>query len=137
MAMERTTNWKSRSRGIALWIVTIVIALGIGGAGASKFLQADHWRSLFVGWGYPSWLSMVIGVAEVLGAIGLIIPRLAFYAALLLWIVMMGALLTLLTHQGGPMGWGATPTVYLILLSSVGAARRKQRLPLVSRTHAS
>jgi putative oxidoreductase len=124
--MQQRTDWKSRSRGIALWIATIVIALGIGVAGVSKFMQPDHWQSLFVGWGYPSWLSMVVGTAEVLGAIGLLVPRFAFYGALLLWIVMMGALLTLLIHPGGPMGWGATPTVYLILLSIVGAARWKQ-----------
>jgi uncharacterized membrane protein YphA (DoxX/SURF4 family) len=125
--MEQRADWRNRARTILLWVVTILISLGIGLAGLTKFTQPDHWQSLFAGWGYPRWFASVVGVLEVVGAIGLLIPRLAFYGAMLLMIVMMGALITLLSHRGGPLGWGATPTVYLVLLSLVGAARWKQR----------
>ena len=94
----------------------------------TKFLQPDRWQALFIGWGYAPWFSPVVGVLEMLGAIGLLVPRLAFYAAALLVVVMLGALVTLFTHPGGPMGWGATPLVYLVLLSLIGAARRKERI---------
>ena len=95
--MEQQADGRRRARTILLWIVTILISLGIGLAGLMKFLQPDHWQSLFAGWGYPKWFSSVVGVAEVVGAVGLLIPRLALYAVMVLVIVMTGALISLLT----------------------------------------
>lgn len=125
--MEQRADWRSRTRSILLWVVTILLALGLGLAGLAKFVAPSAWEPRFVEWGYPAWFSMVVGAGEVAGAVGLLVPRLAFYAALLLCVIMMGALVTLLTHRGGPFGWGATPAVYIILLSVVAAARWKQR----------
>ena len=120
----RGAEWIAR---IGIWVVTALPALGIGLAGGSKFIGANHWRGLFLGWGYPAWASSVVGIAEVAGAIGLLVPRLASYAALGLMVVMIGALVTLLTHPGGPMGWGATPLLYLVLLAIVAAVRWRVR----------
>jgi uncharacterized membrane protein YphA (DoxX/SURF4 family) len=124
--MKQYSDWRKRIGGIFLWVATIAAALGIGLVGMTKFLQVGHWQSLFAGWGFPSWFVIVIGTVEVLGAIGLLIPRFALFAASMLAIVMLGALGTLLTHPGGPMGWGATPIIYLCLLAGVGAARWKR-----------
>ena len=41
--------------------------------------------------------------------------------------VMIGALVTLLTHPGGKMGWGGTPMVYIVLLTIVGVMRWRER----------
>lgn len=75
---------------------------------------------------HPPWLSQVIGGAELAGAIGLLVTRLARYAAAGLGVIMTGALVTLLTHPGGKMGWGGTPLTYLTLLLVVGYARSRQ-----------
>lgn len=112
---------------ILLWICTVLLALGLGLAGVTKFTSATRWHDLFVGWGYPAWFSPVTGIAEIAGAVALLVPRLAAYGALFLAAVMIGALVTLLTHPGGPMGWGATPTTYIVLLAIVGALRRRER----------
>ena len=117
-----------RARTIAAWILTVLAALGIGLAGVAKFAQADNWQSLFAGWRYPSWMSPTIGVAEIAGAIILLIPRTAVYGAILLGVIMAGALITLLSHPGGKLGWGATPAVYLVVLALVGWARWSQRV---------
>jgi putative oxidoreductase len=122
--MQQVSAGRSRGVTIAVWIATILVALGIGLVGALKFVQTEHWRSLFTGWGYPSWMSTATGVAEVAGALGLLFPRFAFYAAVLLLAVMLGALATLLGHRGGPMGWGATPLIYIVLLTGIAMARR-------------
>ncbi len=125
--MERNERPKRRAVGIVLWVLTVVIALGIGFAGAMKFLQPHRWDTLFAGWGYPMWASKLTGVVEMAGAVALLIPRTTVFATMLLGAVMLGALITLLTHLGGPLGWGATPMVYLVLLSLVGAGRWRDR----------
>ena len=125
--MDLPTLKSGPTARIVTWIVSVVPALGIGLAGASKLAGANPWRALFLGWGYPAWCSTVVGIAEVAGAIGLLVPRLAAYAALALMGVMMGALVTLVTHPGGPMGWGATPLLYLVLLAIVAATRWRAR----------
>ena len=125
--MKHVAGGRSRAVMIALWTATILVTIGIGLAGAMKFVQPAHWRPLFAGWGYPSWMATATGVAEVAGAVGLLVPRLAFYAAMLLLAVMAGALGTLLTHRGGSLGWGATPLFYMALLAGIGVARRPKR----------
>ncbi len=105
---------------VLLWLVTALEAFGIGAPGLTKFF-GHQWQQLFVGWGYPSWFSYVIGVIEVVGAGALVVPQVASYAALLLVADMAGAALTLLTHRG-PMGW-ATPFVDLVLLTIIAIGR--------------
>ena len=68
---------QSRVATILLWIVTVMLPLGLGLAGGAKFMSANQWRELFVGWGYPAWFSSVTGIVEVSGAIALLVPRLA------------------------------------------------------------
>jgi hypothetical protein len=112
---------------IVLWTATVLSGLGIGVVGAAKFGNAREWERLFVGWGYPAWMSFVIGVAEIIGAVALFIPRFAFVGVAVLGTVMLGALVTLLLHRGGPMGWGGTPVIHLALLSIVAAIRWSRR----------
>ena len=107
-----------------LWLVTVLEAFGIGAPGVAKFF-GTRWPQLFVGWGYPAWFSYVIGVAEVVGAGCMLVPRLASWAAMLLGVIMIGAAATLLSHPGS-MGWG-TPAVHVVLLSAIAAARWKRR----------
>jgi putative oxidoreductase len=124
--MPRSSAGK-RTETIFLWLASAVLALGIGLAGLTKFLQPHRWQDLFVSWGYPAWFASVVGIAEVMGAIGLLVPRVAFYAATLLAGIMTAAFLTLLSHPGGPLGRGATPAFYLVLLAAVVALRRKRK----------
>jgi putative oxidoreductase len=105
-----------------LWILTIVLAVGIGIAGATK-LVGPRWNSLFLGWGYAAWFRVLVGIIEVAGAICLLVPRLAAYAAVGLTAVMCGALVTLVRHPGGRLGWGQTPLVYAVLLVTIVAMR--------------
>jgi len=110
--------------GAALWLVSILETLAMGLAGLSKFSGA-RWQGLFASWGYPVWFSYVIGTMEVGGALCLLAPGLAVRAALMLSVIMIGAVVTLLTHPG-PMGW-MTPVIHLFILIAIAAARHKSR----------
>jgi uncharacterized membrane protein YphA (DoxX/SURF4 family) len=122
--MTASPSWPRRIAHIALWLLSGVTALGIGGAGLTKFIQSANWTHLFTTWGYPAWVSPLIGAVEISAAIALLITPLALYGAAVLAVVMVVALTTLLTHPGGPMGWGMTPVIYLVMLAVIVGGRR-------------
>jgi uncharacterized membrane protein YphA (DoxX/SURF4 family) len=106
---------------IALWVATVLLAGQFLLAGSLKFVSpvmAEH----FAQWGYPDWFRVLIGVVEVGGAVALLLPRTAFYAACALGVVMVGAAGTHLLHGEVPVA--AVPVVLLVLLALVAYARR-------------
>lgn len=110
---------------VMLWVLTVVMAGLLGFAGLAKFAQSDLWTGLFAGWGYPTWLSYVVGALELAGAVGLLVPRLATYAGALLVAIMIAAAYTVLTNPGD-MG-AVPPAVNIVGLAIVAYARRKDR----------
>jgi putative oxidoreductase len=103
-----------------LWVLTIPLAAVFLYAGSYKLLHADQARAAFVQLGLPAWLSSFIGVCEILGVIGLFIPRLAALAAAGLSIIMVGAVLTAIHHQFPIAG---SNLVFLALLLIVARLR--------------
>lgn len=62
---------------IALWIINILLALAFLAAGGMKAMKgSDPFESAGARWiaPWPSWTIRAIGVAEIVGAIGLIVP---------------------------------------------------------------
>ncbi len=106
---------------VGLWSITLFEAFGLGQAGLRKFTSMDVWRDLFENWGYPFWFLIVIGVAELGGAVLLLVPALAAYAAVGLTVVMVGSLATELFNEKlfGP--W--FPLMHIVLLSIIATAR--------------
>lgn len=89
---------KARAKTIGLWILTLLLVLLFGSAGMGKFGNAD-WADMFVRWGYSVEFRYLIGVLEILGAIGLLIPRTASYAAVGLIVIMLGGSVTHWLHN--------------------------------------
>ena len=116
---------------VLLWILTVFLTLIFLTAGGTKLaglpVQADN----FARWGYPGWFMYVVGVIETSGAIVLLIPRLAGFAALLLCSTMVGAALTHLLHD--EMTAAPVPLVLLAFVALVGYARRESVLALLTR----
>ena len=71
--------------------------------------------------GLGQWFRYLTGLLEVAGGIGLLIPRYAFYAAILLVIVMIGAIITHVAVVGG----SPAPAASLFVLSGIIAWLRK------------
>ena len=123
---ERKGILRTRVGVWVLWGVTVLAVFGVGSAGAAKF-SGERWMDMFERWGYAPWFALVIGAAEVGGSLLLLYPRLASYAAILLIMIMIGAIGTVLTNETG-LGPGS-PALIIALLSVILVARWKRRGP--------
>ena len=108
-------------RLITLWILSGLVALAFLGAGGAKLAGAAAMVELFDKVGRGQWFRYVTGLLEVAGGVGLLIPRYAFYAAGLLAVVMVGAIIAHLTV----LGTSPTAPVVLLVLSGIIAWLRK------------
>src|SRR5262245_1981231 len=75
----------------------------------------------FVNWGYPAWFAMVIGGAEILAAVLLLIPRRRFLGATLLMVILIGAVPTHVINRDSLSDSIAAP-VHLVLAVIVALA---------------
>ena len=114
----------SKGRKIVLWVMSILLGAMFVFSGTIKLLHPEMAKPMFVQYGYAAWFATFIGVSEVLGAIGLLIPRLAGLAASGLAIIMVGAVYTHFSHK--EYGHGMIPVVLLLLLIMVAHARFRE-----------
>jgi uncharacterized membrane protein YphA (DoxX/SURF4 family) len=130
-----TTKPMAMWKVVLLWMLTVLLTAIFLTAGGTKLagfpVQADN----FARWGYPGWFMYVVGVVEAGGAIALLVPRVAGFAALLLCGTMVGAALTHLVH--GEMTAVPVPLVLLAFVALVGYARREPVLALIARVRSS
>ena len=82
---------------IGLWLCQVALAAMFVYAGAAKFGN-PVWARMFARWGYPDHFYLVIGAIEVAAGIGVLVPRIAAFSALILLTVMGGAGMTHLVH---------------------------------------
>ena len=121
---------------ILLWIIQILLALLFLFAGGTKFYYTiEQMRAM----GppnqilFPGWFMHFIGVCEILGALGLVLPglfrtkqHLTALAAIGLTIIMIGAVVvTAMTFGIG----GAIPNVIILLLCAFVAYGRTKLSP--------
>src|SRR6476646_1868849 len=111
----------SKGQKIAMWIISGLLTALFLFAGLPKLLTPAKMLSQ---WPYAPWFLTVVGVCETLGAIGLLIPRLAALAAAGLGGIMIGAVYTLVTHHMNKEL--PVPIIVFILLMLVISLRRKE-----------
>jgi putative oxidoreductase len=129
---SRTVQWpfevtpRSRSRAgtITLWTVQIATAAMFLLAGSSKLAGVPAMVGLFDAIGIGQWFRYLTGSIEVVSAILLLIPSLAFFGALLLVPTMVGAVVTHLFIVGG----NPTPAFVLgVAAAAIAWTRRRGR----------
>jgi len=120
------TRTRFRIRTVATWTLSVVMTGLMGLAGAAKFLAPDVWGQMFADWGYPGWMRAFIGTAEIGGAIGLVIPRVARYAAAGLGIIMVGAAINNIVNESR-LGV-AQPVIYAAVLTTIFLLRSRGRI---------
>jgi uncharacterized membrane protein YphA (DoxX/SURF4 family) len=89
--------------GVLAWILAILLAVAFTLAGGIKLISNPGMVQEFAQIGLGQWLRYLTGFLEVTGAIGLLIPKVRFWAALQIATVMLGATFTniLVLHLPG------------------------------------
>lgn len=92
------------TRRIAEWTGALFMAAVFILVGLSKLEggSAIRWRERFEHWGYPANIQYVVGAVEILGGLGVLIPRWRRAGALTLGVLMMGAMGTHIIHGEFP-----------------------------------
>ncbi len=83
--------WLRRARLVGAWLLGLYLARMYVEMGWIKFDPEGFWTGAFERWGYPPWLRIGVGVAEVAGGIALVVPWIASYGAAVVAAVMAGA----------------------------------------------
>jgi uncharacterized membrane protein YphA (DoxX/SURF4 family) len=115
-----------------VWACAIFLAVAFVFAGFVKLEgpSAIRWSERFVQWGYPANAHYIVGVLEILGGLGVLIPKWRPAAAATLVVLMIGALGTHALNADFP---GLIPPLVLgglaFLLSSARPAARRQQTP--------
>ncbi len=117
----------SKGKTITLWVVSGLLAALFLFAGGMKLLKPVEMRAAFVSFGYAAWFATFIGVCEVLGAIGLLIPRLSALASACLSIIMIGAVYTVASHH--LYSQAVMPAVVFVLLIFICRSRMNAARP--------
>jgi uncharacterized membrane protein YphA (DoxX/SURF4 family) len=93
-----------------------------------KFRHMSDTVGMFGSLGTPGWFAYLVAGGEVLGGIGLLVPRFVRPAALGLIIIMLGAVFMHATKIPGGLAKGVPAIVLLVLLFVVLALRRPAQL---------
>jgi uncharacterized membrane protein YphA (DoxX/SURF4 family) len=128
-ASDNSSKNRRRIMTSALWTVQGLLAVLFLFAGSMKLVMPIEMMTAQMAVPLPGWFMQFIGVAEVTGAIGLILPSLlrirpglTVLASCGLVIVMIGA--TVVTLLGGEVAAALLPLVVGLLCASVAYGRR-------------
>lgn len=120
----------TRPKSVAVWVVQILLALLFALQGITKLTSAPAWVARFKAWGYPDHFYLAVGLGELVGAILLLIPRLARFGALILMAVMIGAAATHVLHREQQV---ITTVILMALLVIILYVRRQTAIAPVGR----
>lgn len=107
------------------WCVIVVLCFIFLFAGFFKLNGNPDATLAFQQYGFPSWFQILIGLAEIIGGIGLLFQKYFRYAAYTLAVIMFGATFTHLFH--GEMTVALTPFVFFIILCMLSIKKLQKR----------
>jgi putative oxidoreductase len=120
---------RRRGRSVLLWGLQVLLAVAFAAGGLLKLGGAHQMVELFAKIGAGQWFRYVIGIFEVAGAVGMLVPVLSGAAALGLTGLMAGATITNLAIGESP--W--VPIAFLLMSAVVARGRWPQAKALPGR----
>ena len=128
MSTATTTTRRVRPGAVVVWVTQVVLAAMFVMASLPKLTGDPVMVELFDAVGAGQWLRYVVGVLELAGAIGLLVPRLCGLAALGLTMLLVGATLTNIVALGASP---AIPLGYLLVAAVIAWFRRESILAAI------
>jgi uncharacterized membrane protein YphA (DoxX/SURF4 family) len=108
---------------VVLWVFSLFLAWVFIRQGVAKFDDTSGWARAFRTWHFPAWFRILIGVLETSAALLLLWKRTAFAGAVIIIVVMLGAMGTH-AYWGRP-GQVTSEILPLLLSTMVALGRRK------------
>lgn len=118
--VTRSRDWP-RWKNATAWTLQILAGLAFLTAGLMKLVGDEMQVETFEEIGMGQWFRYLTGALELLGAGLILFPRTAFWGALLLMCVMIGAIFTHLVLIGG----SPVPAIVLLLIAAAVAWLRR------------
>ncbi len=89
---------------IGTWVISILLGASFILAGWPKIMPNESMLNRFESWGYSANFTVLIGLLELAAGILVLIPRAAFYGAIVIVVLMLGAVYTHVSTQiGSPL----------------------------------
>ena len=115
------------ARNIIAWVLQVLIGLAFIFSGGNKLLNLDDTVGMFGKMGLPAVVTYLVAGGELLGGIGLLIPRFVRPAAAGLIIIMIGAAFMHATKiPGGLLPKGLAALGLLVGLALILVLRRAE-----------
>jgi putative oxidoreductase len=108
---------------VVLWVFALFLVWVFVRQGVAKFSDTSGWARAFRAWHFPDWFRIMIGVLETSAAVLLLTRRTAFAGAVIIVVVMLGAMGTHV-YWGRP-GQVTSEVLPLLLATLVAFGRRK------------
>ena len=108
---------------VVLWVFALFLVWVFVRQGGAKFSDTSGWARAFRAWHFPDWFRIMIGVLETSAAVLLLTRRTAFAGAVIIVVVMLGAMGTHV-YWGRP-GQVTSEVLPLLLAALVAVGRRK------------
>ena len=108
---------------VILWVFALFLAWVFIRQGIAKFSDTSGWARAFRVWHFPVWFRVLIGLIETSAALLLLTRRTAFAGAVMITVVMIGAMGTHV-YWGRP-GQITSEILPLFLATVVAVGRRK------------
>jgi uncharacterized membrane protein YphA (DoxX/SURF4 family) len=131
----RSERGSERGKGgkanVVLWVLQVLIALAFLTAAIGKLTANSSTVHTFDQIGFGHWFMYLMGILELAGTIGILIPRLCGLAALAFVGLMIGAFITELAISAST-GNVLVPVIYLIPVAIVAWGRRDRTARLIA-----
>lgn len=119
---------KTKLKTYSLWGIQILLALAFLAAGGAKLAGVEKMVMLFDQIGYGQWFRYLTGGLEVAGAILILIPKTAKFAAAMLACIMVGAIGTHLFLIGGSFVPALVLGVLCVIVSYAKFKKEKEAM---------
>jgi len=111
---------------VGLWVLSVPVALAFIFFGGQMLAGSPQMAMGFQHFGYPVWLMYVVGAIEVTGAVLVVLPMFASYGAMVLSVVMLGAIVSHVSMGEYPALW--MPLIFLAASAAIAWGRWQRRI---------